>query len=127
MPNAARDASAARGSMLGALRQMFGPQQAMTSTRLLVTVCDRPEGSGLQGLQVRVTCRGIRSHVAGTTDADGRFMAELPVPVDKGLTYAVEVHWPRDLGGDVETKEITLNAERTRFTLPFFHQYGDGK
>jgi hypothetical protein len=49
------------------------------------------------------------------------------VPVDKGLTYAVEVHWPRDLGGDVETKEITLNAERTRFSLPFFHQYGTAK
>ena len=42
--------------------------------------------------------------------------------MQSGLTYDVQVTWPRDVGGDVERKSITLNADRTIFTLPFYRQ-----
>ena len=35
-------------------------------------------------------------------------------------TYAVDVTWPRDFGGEVERKSITVNADRTHFDLPFY-------
>jgi hypothetical protein len=60
--------------------------------------------------------------VAGVTDDDGEFRAELPVPADKGLTYNVTVTWPREYGGDAERKSITLHADRTRFELPFYRK-----
>ncbi len=114
----------ARPSMLMALRERFGGQQEMKATRLRVVVQQKPDGPGLYGLQVRVSCPGIRSTVAGTTDRQGRFLAELPVPVDSGLTYDVDVTWPRDYGGDVERKSISLHADRTEFTLPFYRHHG---
>jgi hypothetical protein len=42
-----------------------------------------------------------------------------------GLTYDVDLNWPREMGGETERKSITLNADRTRFTLPFFHQLSE--
>ena len=57
-----------------------------------------------------------------TTDRDGTFLCELPVRLHTGLTYDVDVTWPRDEGGDTERKSITLNADRTEFTLPFYRK-----
>jgi hypothetical protein len=120
MPNSSVES---RPSLTMAIRQMLG-QEEMTTTRLRVMVQEHPDGPGLYGLQVRVTCAGINSYVAGTTDRDGRFLCELPVRLHTGLTYDVEITWPRDKGGDGERKSITLNADRTEFTLPFYRQLG---
>jgi hypothetical protein len=79
-----------------------------------------PGGPGLHGLQVKVSCKGIRSFVAGTTDREGRFLCELPVRAQSGLTYDVELTWPREMGGEAERKSLTLNADRTEFILPFY-------
>jgi hypothetical protein len=100
---------------------MFGNEELKT-TKLHVVVQEYPDGPGLYGLQVRVSCKGIRSYVAGTTDRQGNFVAELPVRLHEGLTYDVDVTWPRDFGGETERKAITMNADRTRFTLPFYHR-----
>jgi len=113
--------ASSRPGLTVALRQMFGNEELKT-TKLHVVVQEYPDGPGLYGLQVRVSCKGIRSFVAGTTDRQGNFVAELPVRLHEGLTYDVDVTWPRDLGGEVERKAITLNADRTRFTLPFYHR-----
>jgi hypothetical protein len=67
-----------------------------------------------------VSCKGIKSFVAGTTDRNGRFLAELPVKKHEGLTYDVDVTWPREKGGETERKSMTLHADRTEFTLPFY-------
>jgi hypothetical protein len=112
-------ASQSRPSLTVALRQMLQHEQ-LSSTKLKVLVQQYPDGPGLYGLQVRVSCKGVKSYVAGTTDRDGRFVSELPVRVESGLTYDVEVTWPRDEGGEVERKSITMNADRTHFTLPFY-------
>ncbi len=118
------DASVSTGSAFSdSVRKKFGRgKQGMKSTKLNVLVQEFPDGPGLYGLQVRVSCKGIKSHVAGTTTREGKFTCELPVPEQTGLTYDIDVSWPRDLGGETERKSITLNADRTQFTLPFFHQ-----
>jgi len=92
----------------------------MATTKLRVVVQAHPDGPGLYGLQVRVSSRGIRRYVAGTTNKDGEFLCELPVQADAGLTYDIDVTWPRDFGGEVERKSITVNADRTHFVLPFY-------
>ena len=119
MPNAAVGAntSAATSAVRRSSRR---GRAAMKSTKLHIVVQDQPDGQGLYGLQVRVSSRGIRRYVAGTTNKDGEFICELPVQIDAGLTYDVDVTWPRDFGGEVERKSITLNADRTHFTLPFY-------
>ncbi|MCI0397503.1 MAG: hypothetical protein L0332_14570 [Chloroflexi bacterium] len=118
MPNSSVES---RPSLTVALRQMLG-QEEMKTTKLHILVQEYPDGPGLYGLQVRVTCHGIKSYVAGTTDREGKFVCELPVRLHAGLTYDVDVTWPRDAGGDVERKSITLNADRTYFTLPFYRR-----
>lgn len=118
-------ATSSRPGLTVALRQMFGNEELKT-TRLHVVVQEYPDGPGLHGLQVKVSCKGIRSYVAGTTDREGSFVAELPVRLVEGLTYDVEVTWPRDFSGETERKAITLNADRTRFTLPFYHRSQPG-
>lgn len=118
MPNATVSANTAGAT--SATRRSSRGRHAMKSTKLHIIVQDRPDGTGLYGLQVRVSSRGIRRYVAGTTNKDGEFICELPVQVDSGLTYDVDVTWPRDFGGEVERKSITLNADRTHFTLPFY-------
>lgn len=117
-------ATVSSGSGLSdAVRKRFGRgKESMKTTKLIVVVQEIPDGPGLYGLQVRVSCKGIKSYVAGTTNREGKFTCELPVPVQTGLTYDVDVSWPRDLGGETERKSITLNADRTQFTLPFFLQ-----
>lgn len=110
-----------RPSFTAAVRQMFG-QEELASTKLRVIVQQYPDGPGLYGLQVRVTCKGIKSHVAGTTDREGKFICELPVRIHSGLTYDIDVTWPREEGGDVERKSITLNADRTHFVIPFYRK-----
>ncbi len=118
------DATVSSGSAFNrSVQKRFGRgKKGMKTTKLYVMVQEYPDGPGLYGLQVRVSCKGIRSHVAGTTTREGKFSCELPVPEDTGLTYDIDVNWPRELGGETERKSITLNADRTRFTLPFFHQ-----
>jgi hypothetical protein len=71
-------ATSSRPGLTVALRQMFGNEELKT-TRLHVVVQEYPDGPGLYGLQVKVSCKGIRSYVAGTTDREGNFVAELPV------------------------------------------------
>ena len=108
-----------RPSFTVALRQMLGHEE-LTTTKLRVLVQRYPDGPGLYGLQVRVTCKGVKSYVAGTTDRDGKFICELPVRIESGLTYDVDVTWPREEGSEVERKSITLNSDRTQFSLPFY-------
>jgi hypothetical protein len=103
-------------------RKFSRSREPMTTTKLRVIVQEYPDGPGLYGLQVRVTCKGINSHVAGTTGRDGRFLCELPVRAQSGLTYDVDITWPADFGGATERKSITLNADRTEFTLPFYRR-----
>jgi hypothetical protein len=103
-------------------RKFNRSREPMKTTKLRVVVQEYPDGPGLYGLQIRVTCKGINSHVAGTTGRDGRFLCELPVRAQTGLTYDVDITWPPDLGGKTERKSITLNADRTEFTLPFFQK-----
>jgi hypothetical protein len=122
MPNSSVES---RPSLTMALRQMLG-QEEMTTTRLRILVQEYPDGPGLYGLQVRVGCAGIKSYVAGTTNRDGQFICELPVRLQAGLTYDVDITWPRDKGGDGERKSITLNADRTEFTLPFYRHFETG-
>ena len=113
-----------RSDFSDSVRKKFGRgKQVMKATKLRVVVQEVPDGPGLYGLQVRVSCRGIKSYVAGTTNREGGFTCELPVPEHAGLTYDVDVTWPRDLGGETERKSITLNADRTQFILPFFRQF----
>lgn len=118
------EAAVASGSAFSeSIQKRFGRgKKGMKKTKLYVVVQEYPDGPGLYGLQVRVGCKGIRSYVAGTTSREGNFSCVLPVPEDTGLTYDVDVIWPRELGGETERKSVTLNADRTRFTLPFFHQ-----
>ncbi len=108
-----------RPGLTMSLRQMFR-QEELTSTKLRVVVQNFPDGPGLYGLQVRVSCKGVKSYVAGTTDRDGKFACELPVRAQSGLTYDVDVTWPREEGGETERKSITLHADRTHFVLPFY-------
>lgn len=104
-----------------ALTNMFKTEE-MKTTRLRVVVQEYPDGPGVFGLQVQVTCKGVKSYVAGTTDRNGRFVCELPVRLSSGLTYDVDVTWPREEGGANERKSITLNADRTEFNLPFYRR-----
>ena len=104
-----------------AVRQVFGSgREPMKTTKLRVVVQEYPDGPGLYGLQVHVTCRGVNSRVAGTTSREGVFLCELPVREHAGLTYNVDVTWPREHSSEVERKSITLNVDRTEFSLPFY-------
>ena len=107
---------------LTAVRQTFGRKEPLASTKLRVLVQEYPDGPGLYGLQVRVTCQGVKSYVAGTTNREGKFLCELPVRVNSGLTYDVDVTWPREMNNEIERKSITLNADRTEFNLPFYRR-----
>ncbi len=120
MPTPPRS-SASRSGLTISLRNAFHSEE-LKSTKLRVLVQDFPDGPGLYGLQVKVTCQGIKSFVAGTTNREGNFVAELPVRLTEGLTYDVDVTWPREMGGEVERKSITLNADRTEFRLPFYRR-----
>lgn len=102
------------------VRQTFGRKEPMGTTKLRVLVQEYPDGPGLYGLQVHVSCSGIKSHVAGATNRDGKFLCELPVRINSGLTYDVDVTWPREMNNEIERKSITLNADRTEFVLPFY-------
>ncbi|PIE80828.1 MAG: hypothetical protein CSA11_06270 [Chloroflexi bacterium] len=104
------------------VRQTFGRKEPMGTTKLRVLVQEYPDGPGLYGLQVRVTCQGIKSYVAGTTNRDGKLLCELPVRLNSGLTYDVDVTWPREMNSEIERKSITLNADRTEFNLPFYRK-----
>jgi hypothetical protein len=116
--------SSSSGENLGtAVRQRFSrDKEPLRSTKLRVIVQDVQDGPGLYGIQVQVRCQGIKAHVAGTTNREGVFLCELPVRVRSGLTYDVDVTWPRDLGGEIERKSVTLNVDRTEFKLPFFRR-----
>ncbi len=103
------------------VRQIFGRgREPLKSTKLRIIVTEYPDGPGVYGLQVKVTCKGVKSFVAGTTSREGKFLCELPVRLHTGLTYDVDVTWPAELGGNTERKSITLHADRTEFTLPFY-------
>ncbi|WP_420643918.1 hypothetical protein [Candidatus Leptofilum sp.] len=119
-PQSGRSSS---GNLGTAVRQRFSrDKEPLRSTKLRVIVQDVQDGPGLYGIQVQVRCQGIKAHVAGTTNRDGVFLCELPVRVHSGLTYDVDITWPRDLGGEVERKSVTLNVDRTEFKLPFFRR-----
>lgn len=118
-PSVVMPKSTTESNFATAVRQKFGSREPLKTTKLRVIVQEYPDGPGFYGLQVRVSCQGIRSYVAGTTDRNGKFLCELPVRVYSGLTYEVEITWPRDLGGDLERKSVTLNADRTEFNVPF--------
>lgn len=123
-PSQSRSQPSSSGENLGtAVRQRFRrDKEPLRSTKLRVIVQDVQDGPGLYGIQVQVRCQGIKAHVAGTTNREGVFLCELPVRVRSGLTYDVDITWPRDLGGEVERKSVTLNVDRTEFKLPFFRR-----
>ncbi len=107
-----------------AVKKFFGRQnEPFKTTKLRVIVQTYPDGPGLYGLQIHVRCKGIRSYAAGTTNRDGHFVCELPVRLHSGLTYDVDVTWPDEFKRGQERKSITLNADRTEFTLPFYLRY----
>jgi hypothetical protein len=114
--------SGSSGNLNTAVQQRFGGKEPMRSVKLRIVVQEYQDGPGLYGLQVKVSCQGVRAFVAGTTNRDGVFLCELPVRVRSGLTYDVDVTWPRDFGSETERKSITLNVDRTEFTLPFYHR-----
>lgn len=119
-----RRSSEESNSLTRNVRGLFGrSKEPLTTTKLRVVVQEYPDGPPLYGLQVQVSCRGIKSEVAGTTNREGHFRCELPVRVQSGLTYDVDVTWPRDMGGETEQKSITLNADRTEFMLPFYRRH----
>lgn len=103
-------------------RKFNRKREPMKATKLRVVVQEYPDGPGMYGLQVRVSCQGIKSHVAGATRRDGTFLCELPVPLHSGLTYDVDVTWPREMDNEIERKSITLHADRTEFKLPFYRR-----
>lgn len=108
-------------SFTKAVRSKFGrSREPFTSTKLRVQIQEYPDGGPLYGVQVRVSCRGVRSYVAGTSNRSGEFRCVLPVRIRTGLTYDIDVAWPLDLGGETERKSITLNGDRTEFTVPFY-------
>lgn len=116
-------ANSSGASLATAVRQRFSrDKEPLKSSKLRVIVQDVQDGPGLYGIQVQVHCKGIKAHVAGTTNRNGTFLCELPVRVRSGLTYDVDITWPRDLGGEVERKSVTLNVDRTEFKLPFFRR-----
>ena len=120
-PRVATPAAGSGTTFTTAVRQVFGSgREPMKTTKLRVVVQEYPDGPGLYGLQVHVTCRGVNSRVAGTTNREGAFLCELPVREHAGLTYNVDVTWPREHSNEVERKSITLNSDRTEFTLPFY-------
>ena len=123
-PTQSRPQPSSSGENLGtAVRQRFKrDKEPLRSTKLRIIVQDVQDGPGLYGIQVQVRCKGINAHVAGTTNREGVFLCELPVRVHSGLTYDVDITWPRDLGGEVERKSVTLNVDRTEFKLPFFRR-----
>jgi hypothetical protein len=123
-PAQPRSQPSSSGENLGtAVRQRFSrDKEPLRSTKLRVIVQDVQDGPGLYGIQVQVRCQGIKAHVAGTTNREGVFLCELPVRVRSGLTYDVDITWPRDLGGEIERKSVTLNVDRTEFKLPFFRR-----
>ncbi len=94
--------------------------RANTTTRLRILVQEYPDGPGLYGLQVNVASKSIKKQLAGITNRDGKLLCELPISTREGVTYDVDVTWPRDLGGGTECKSITLHADRTEFVLPFY-------
>ena len=104
------------------VRQTFGRKEPMGTTKLRILVQEYPDGPGLYGLQVHVSCSGIKSFVAGTTNRDGKFLCELPVRINSGLTYDVDVTWHREMNNEIEHKSITLNTDRTEFVLPFYQK-----
>ncbi|MEM7800102.1 MAG: hypothetical protein AAF633_12995 [Chloroflexota bacterium] len=105
--------------LTGAISNLFN-SESLGTTRLRILAQESPDGPGVYGLQVRVTCKGIRSHVAGTTDREGRFVCELPVRLNSGLTYDVDLTWPHEMGGDIERKSVTLSNDRPVYELPFY-------
>lgn len=110
------------GNLNTAVQQRFGSKEPMRPVKLRIVVQEYQDGPGLYGLQVKVSCQGVKAFVAGTTNRDGVFLCELPVRVRSGLTYDVDLTWPRDFGSETERKSITLNVDRTEFTLPFYHR-----
>ncbi len=91
-----------------------------TTTKLRIIVQEYPDGPGMYGLQVSVASKSVKKHLAGITNRDGKLLCELPINKKEGVTYDVDVTWPRDLGGETERKSITLHADRTEFVLPFY-------
>jgi len=106
-----------------AVQKRFGRKEKLTTTKLRILVQEYQDGPGLYGVQVYVACQGVKANVAGTTNRSGVLLCELPVRVHSGLTYDVDVTWPRDFGGETERKSITLNADRGEFILPFYLRY----
>ncbi|MEM7112870.1 MAG: hypothetical protein AAF614_10590 [Chloroflexota bacterium] len=97
-------------------------KEGLKSTKLRVLVQEYPDGPGLYGLQVHVNAQGMRTSVSGTTNRDGKFLCELPVYAQSGLTYDIDIVWPREMGGSNERKSITLHADRTLFVVPFYQR-----
>lgn len=122
-PPAPRPPTNSSNNLSQAVQKRFGRKEKLTSTKLRILVQEHQDGPGLYGVQVYVTCQGVKANVAGTTNRNGILLCELPVRIHSGLTYDVDVTWPRDFGGETERKSITLNADRGEFTLPFYLRY----
>lgn len=116
-----RTGGKARPGLGVAVRQAIRPEPT-TTTKLRIKAQQYPDGPGYYGLQVRVSAARNRVSLAGVTDQNGQFLCELPVQLAGGLTYDVDLTWPRDEGGETERKSITLNADRTEFVLPFYRK-----
>ncbi len=118
--NRPSSSSGANSSMGTAVKRKYGRKEKLTNTRLRVIVQEVQDGEGIYGVQLHIACRGIKANVAGTTNRNGVLLCELPVRVHSGLTYDIDVTWPREFGGHVERKSITLHADKSEFVLPFY-------
>ena len=112
--------SGSNNSMGTAVQRKYGRSEKLTNTRLRVIVQEVQDGAGIYGVQVHIACRGIKANVAGTTNRNGILLCELPVRIHSGLTYDIDITWPREFGGHVERKSITLHADKNEFVLPFY-------
>lgn len=107
-----RNAALAFAAFLAAFAALFltaSPALAQGSGEVVQGVV-RNDGEPVQGVQITVTREGGEEVTTATTDADGRWRAELPGPA----TYQVT------LVEDSLPEGVTLrNPERATLTLPF--------
>lgn len=95
--------------------------RAMTETRVRVIVAESPNGRGIPAVNVAVRYEHSRKGIAGTTNNNGAIQFSLPVRANgSGLTYEIIITWPLEFGLKEEKKQITLNANRPEYTVPFY-------
>lgn len=121
LPEVRDSVASTAAALAGAVRARFR-NEAVPTVRLRVVVQDKPDGTGLPAVQVKISSPGFKNYVAGTTNPEGVFIVDLPVRDRAGMMYHADVVWPAQFGGTTERKSITLNTHRDAFMLVFYHR-----